>query len=209
MKPKTDPKYKIVFLDWYGTLSVSRFWGHLEDRITSKIESSLFGNLKPIIDPWMRGKHKSEDIIKELSDDTSLPYQMLLSEFIKSCENMKFVSEDIEGLVRKLRKKGTRVVIATDNMDSFTRWTIPAMNLQNIFDGILNSHDLKALKRDFDENGKTLFFGKFLKDFGVKHGESIIIDDGEDKDGKIQNSGIVYKKITYGEGLADELLALL
>ncbi len=204
-----EPKYKVAFLDWYGTLSISKFWGHLDTDIINKIDASLFGKLKPMIDPWMRGEYASEDVVNELALDTGLPEQMLLNELIRSCKSMQFVEKDTNDLVRKLRNRGTKVVIATDNMDSFTRWTAPAMRLHDIFDGILNSYELKAVKRDFDSSGHSLFFAKFLEENGVAHGESIIIDDGEDKEGKIQRNGIVYKKIKHGEGISKELLELM
>lgn len=206
---ETEPKYKVVFLDWYGTLSTSKFWGHLDSETTNRIDTSLFGKLKPMIDPWMRGVYTSEDIVRGLSSDTGLSYQMLLDEFIKSCENMQFVSADIKDLVQKIRNKETKVVIATDNMDSFTRWTVPALRLKNVFDSVLNSYDLKAVKRDFDKTGRSLFFASFLEGNGLKHRESIIIDDGVDKDGKIQKAGIVYRQIKHGEGLSEELATLI
>ncbi len=200
-------KYKVVFLDWYGTLSTSKFWGHLERSIHDKIETSLFGNLK-IADSWMRGEFLTENVIEKLAEDTKLGYEMLLTEFVKSCESMKFISDDTDKLVLKLRKKGVKVFIATDNMDSFTRWTVPAMKLDKIFDGVLNSHNLKALKKDFKAE-KSLFFEKFLKDNKIKPGESIIIDDAEDRERKIERSGIVYKRIIHGEGITKELLELI
>lgn len=183
--------------------------GHLDPDVTAKIEGSLFGNLKPMIDPWMRGGHTAEDIVKRLGADTRLSYKMLYQELIKSCESMQFISADTEELVQRLREKGTKVFVATDNMDSFTRWTAPSMNLQNIFDGVLNSYEIKAVKRDFDENGVSLFFNKFLRENGISYGESIIIDDGEDRNGNIQRSGIVYKRVKHGEGISKELLDLI
>lgn len=50
--------YKVVFLDWNGTLSKSKFWGHLqssnkkEDRILfNKIDDALFGQLRELLKP--------------------------------------------------------------------------------------------------------------------------------------------------------------
>ena len=202
------PKYKVVFIDWYGTLSVSKFWGHLDIEMLNIIENSLFGNLRDFINPWMKGEYTSEDIVRMFAKETGLSHKRLMKELVYSAQNMKFISGDIKDLVLKLRENGTKVVIATDNMDSFVRWTVPALELKNIFDDVLDSYSLKALKKDF-HGTKSLFFDKFLKENKIKKGESIIIDDAEDKEGRIQKRGIDYKRIVHGEGITNELLELI
>lgn len=42
-------------------------------------------------------------------------------------------------------------------MDTFNRFTVESMRLKVIFDEILNSYELKAMKGDF-KDGKSLFF---------------------------------------------------
>ncbi len=194
-------RYKTVFIDWNGTLSDSKFWGHLEDKthpkhhIFEKIEDSLFGSLKHLIKPWMRGEQTSEQIVHQIAKVADLNKEELISEFIESCKSMKLVSDRIFEITKQLQSQGVKVVVATDNMDSFTRWTIPALKLETMFDNILNSYDLGVLKGDFDDKGESLFFNWYLADHELSPTECVLIDDSEDKDGKIQGYGINYRKI--------------
>lgn len=208
-------QYKVVFLDWNGTISSSKFWGHLEDinhpnnRLFSKIESVLFGKLRHLLKPWMTGQTTSEKVIRQISDKTDLSYEMVMKEFIESCKQMKFGSGNLNKLIQQLRASGTKVVIATDNMDSFPRWTIPSLALTDMFDDILDSYTLKAMKGDFDENGKNLFFSDYLSKNNIQPGESTLIDDSEDKENRIANIGIEYRKIEPIVGLEPELVSIL
>lgn len=204
-------KYKVIFLDWNGTLSSSKFWGHLENEgypnsyLFPIIENSLFGNLRHLINPWMRGIKTSEEIINEISADSKLDYDLIFREFVIGCKKMKLVSHEVEKMINFFRKKGIKMIIATDNMDSFSRWTVPSLKLKNLFDNILDSFTLKNLKNDFANDGESMFFRKFMSKNKIKKGESIIIDDSEDKENRIQNYGIDYFKIESHTGLLGAL----
>lgn len=206
--------YKVVFIDWYNTLSSSRFWSRLEDPkhpnydYFLKIQPILFSDQSNIILPWMRGQLTSEEVVDQISDKTGTPKDLIMSELIYSCKNLEFISENSLDLIKSLRKAGLKVVIATDNMDTFMRWTVPSLKLRNIFDGILDSFNLKALKQDFGDNSESLFFSNYLKENLVLPGESVLIDDSMDIDNKIQNIGIEYMRIVPG-GLDEALRKIL
>ena len=205
-------KPKIIFIDWSGTLSRSKFWGHSENsnsQLFKQIEDNLFGKNTNLIKPWMRGVLASEDIVKKICDETSLEYKTVFNEFVKGCELMEFVDPEVPNLITKLRKKGIKVYIASNNMDSFDRWTIPAMKLNNIFDGIINSFPIKVLKHDFTDDGISLFFDTVLKKEKVKPHQTVLIDDSEDKENKLTNFGIDYRRISDKRTLIDELNMLL
>ncbi len=148
--------YKCVFIDWHNTLSVSRFWGHLEGgtpeerRLFRRIEAALYGNLGDLLGPWMRGGLTTEGVMRAVARDAGLDYGLVLREFIAGCRAMRFVDAEVTDLVLALRANGRRVVIATDNMDSFARWTAPSLGLAAIFDDILSSAELRAMKGDVD-----------------------------------------------------------
>lgn len=210
MKKTTKPK--IVFIDWSGTLSKSKFWGHLEasnNDLFKKIEDSLFKNNIDLIKPWMKGEMTSEDVVKRISDETGLDYKVIFEEFANGCKLMEFVDPKVPELVKKIQKRGIKVYIASNNMDSFNRWTIPAMKLEMLFDGIINSFPIKALKHDFTESGISMFFDQTLTKEGVTAKETILIDDSEDKENKLSNYGINYHRITDQRTLVDELTSLL
>jgi len=190
--------YKVVFLDWNGTLSGSKFWGHLEKtdpELFLNIESVLFGQLRSLIKPWMKGEIESEYVIRMIADRAKLNYSQIFDEFIYSCINMEYVSNDIPKIVKKLQKKGAKVVVATDNMDSFNRWTLRYMDKCNIFDDVLNSHYQRGMKKDTDKKGNSIFFSDYIKKNKLKPGESILIDDSSDDIEIIEGFGIKYVHI--------------
>ncbi len=192
---------KVIFIDWNGTLCNSKYWGHLEDDrhpdhyIFEKIESSLFGSQKHLLEPWMRGNYLTEEIIEIIADYTGLTKIKLMTHFVTGCKEMKIVSSKVTELIKSLRKNGQKIIIATDNTDSFNRWVAPALRLQKTFDAILNSYDLRALKNDFNEKGESLFFGQHLKNNNLAPSECVLIDNSEDKGNLIQNYGIHYLRI--------------
>jgi len=157
----------------------------------------------------MKGELTSEDIVKKIANETNLEYKNVFDEFIKGCTLMEFVDDKVPNLIKKLKTKGIKIYIASNNMDSFDRWTIPAMKLENIFDGIINSFPIKALKHDFDEKGTSLFFDSVLKKEGMRPEETILIDDSEDKENRLTNFGMDYRRISDQKTLVDELSGLL
>jgi len=209
---KRHRPYRVVFIDWNGTLSASKFWGHLEKsapKVFASIENTLFGNLRNLIKPWMKGEIDSEYVIRMISDRSGLSYTKVFDEFIYSCINMKYVSSKVPTLINKLKKTGSKVVIATDNMDSFTRWTTRYMNTHSLFNDVLNSHDLRGMKKDTNNRGKSIFFSNYFKKHDIKPGESILIDDSNDDIETIESFGINYIHTKPAKGLLPALRKLI
>lgn len=208
---KKIKKPKIVFIDWSGTLSRSKFWGHLEKTNTNlftRIENNLFKKNIGLIKPWMKADTSSEDVVKQISEEIQIDYDLVLKEFIVGCEHMEFVSPKVPRLIKRIQSNRIKVYIASNNMDSFDRWTAPYMNLHGLFDGIVNSFGLKALKHDFD-NDRSMFFDSVLRREGVLPKETILIDDSEDKEDLLSTYGIDYRRISETNTLIDELRAIL
>ena len=206
--------YSTIFLDWNSTLSYSKFWGHWQresnpyNNIFNNIQSTLFSISSAKIKDWMRGKYSTEQIVEFVAKHTEQNYKLLLSEFIKSCQQMEYSSFHIPQLIKQLRAKGIKVLIATDNVDSFTRWTVPALKLDILFDDILNSYNLRVLKTDIDEKGESLFFKKGLKkNFNFKG--SVLIDDNLDVKSIVKKSNIDFLYITKENELERHLEKLL
>lgn len=207
-------KYKVVFLDWNGTLSTSKFWGHWQEsgnkyhKYWRSIESALFEQHQHLIDPWMRGEYESEQIVEILSPIVKLDEQTLLRELEESCRKMEFVSPEILEVVKQLRQSGVKVVVATDNMDTFPRWTVPSLRLLNLFDDVLESHSLKSLKIEADAVGQSKFFKNCFRRNRVDPTETVLIEDSSKKKAKIQAFGIDYIEVEYG-GLMPAMKSLL
>jgi len=166
----------IVFIDWDGTLSWSRYWESLfkTNANLEKVVNDFFSFEEEMKSSWMRGKLKSEDVNKVISNRSGLPEMLLWQTFISDCQNMK-VNPEALSLIEKLKEKYT-VILVTGNMDCFSRFTVPALGLNKIFDRIINSSDVGYLKTDYD--GKT--FIDCFKQYNIADiSKSYLLDDSE------------------------------
>lgn len=188
-------EYKVIFFDWHKTLSNSLFWEQLRDsnhkrhNWNNNIYIYLFRDNKHLISDWMRGEIDDKEIVNRLSLQFNYPSDVLLEELADSCRNMKFVSDEVIVLVKKLRKKGIRCVIATDNMDTFKKYTVPALELEKYFDDILVSVDNGLFKFDIKDT-KIPFFDGYLKKHNLRYEDVVLIDDCIDTSG-------VYNKLKF------------
>lgn len=203
-------KYRVVFIDWDGTLSISRFWERWQksDRY-ELIQHYLFsvsGN-NQLIDNWMSGKINHVGIVNHISSATRIPAEELLTELKYSAERMKFVDEAIPKKIKALRDNGTKVIVATNNMDTFRLWTIPAMKLENTFDGFLVSDSLRCMKQDVKDDGTSKFFGDYLNLHNLSPSDAVLIDDSADI--KSERFGIDFLQITSTDTLVKHLDSLL
>jgi hypothetical protein len=170
----------ILFVDYNKVISYKNFWFSLEDpdhelhEELSKIEEYLFRNNIALVKEWMVGKQTTESVHKLISENTNIDYDTLLQTFIKDCKNLD-APEKILNAMELLKDKYIRV-LRTDNMDSFTRFTLPANDkLKGSFEEVDNSFELQELKTD--NNGQ--YFIKKAKEYGVDITSCILIDDAE------------------------------
>lgn len=204
-------RYQVAFIDWNKTLSCSRFWQQLEDETHphfeqgKKIFSFLFGERRDLLTLWMRGTIQTDEIIEAISRATGITQRFLLDELVESCTKMEFVFPDLPELILRIRETGTRCVIATDNMDTFRRYTIQSMQMQDIFDGFLLSNELGVLK--FDKNpgeGGVPFFDRYLQEHDLKYKDVVLIDDCID-DGTYERKGFRILQVTSPQSFREYL----
>lgn len=174
-------RLKVVFVDWHKTLCSCSFFHHLEKKDASlfdKLDHRLFEEMpmENFIE-WMRGNITKKDIVARLAD-ARLPVSKVSALLKQGCETMFLDRKDYLKWIKKIRKKGKKVIIATDNVDTFDEYTVPALKLTRYFDDILSSYRLGKLKKDV-EGGRLLFFDDFLKKNGIKYEEAMLIDDDE------------------------------
>lgn len=185
----------IIFLDWNKTLSNSKFWEQLSDPKHKNhdtfeiIEKALFGKHIDKINPWMLGKLTSEDVCHLLSKETGLEYDFLYKELIHSCKKMEFVSDSIPSLLTEIKKQGVKIMIATDNMDTFSKHTYSSINKNGLFDGFLNSYEIGSFKYDY-QNGVLPFFDPFLAKNKLDYQDVVLVDDSIDKKGNLERLGL-------------------
>jgi len=202
---------KVIFIDWNKTLSNSLFWSHLSkennhkySKYHPKIIEVLFSTNKHLIYPWMRGEYTSKEITDIISTDVGLSSEILHDELSTSCRQQSFVDFNIPDLINKIQKKDIFVVIATDNMDTFRKCTVPSMNLENIFDDILISHELGLLKEDHDEKSIP-FFDEYLSKHDLDYSDAVLLDDCTDDTGVYDKLGLNIIQITGPEILLNSL----
>lgn len=171
---------KVIFIDWDGTLSKSRFWQHWlseDPESYNKIQQVLFVENPGMIQDWMRGFVSSELITAEIGLRAGLDSQILIKNLELSCRSMTFLYPEVLDIIQEKRQDGIKVVIATDNMDTFSRWTVPSLRLEQYFDGILTSADRGALKEDITQGGTSPFFHHYLTQNAIKPNEALWVDD--------------------------------
>lgn len=168
-----------IVIDWYGTLSNSKYWSGFErsdGKLYDAINNFLFNQHKQAVRDWMRGQKSYQQICKEISDALNQNYDLIVHGLLESAQNMQFDSQDIPALIQKIRGKGIRVILATDNMDVFADYTVPTLKLRENFDDILISTQKKVLKNDMVE-GKLTFFNLFVENIRKGDKKIILIDD--------------------------------
>lgn len=203
-------RIKVVFVDWHKTLCSRVFFQFIKRRnkkLFDKLEHRLFEEmpLAKFID-WMKGKISKEDVLKEICQN-DLNFQDISHLLYQSCEKMKFDRPDYQKWIKRIRQKGKKVVIATDNVDVFNEYTVPSLKLNKKFDDILNSCTLKYLKHDVSDN-KLLFFDDYLKKNNIKYEEAILLDDDKDLIKLCHKFGMQGKVITSPENMLQNLMMI-
>lgn len=186
----------ILFIDFDGTLCHDRFWRNIDASNFEKIQIFLFSENKIIVNEWMRGIHSSEHINKLISKELNVPFEKVWSIFVADCENMN-APNDVLNRIENLKKYFYTILI-TDNMDCFTRFTVPALKLNSFFDLIINSFDNKKFKSD--NNGEI--FVQIANERGAKIGDSILIDNSKGDCATFSKLGGMTRFVTSEKPLA-------
>lgn len=213
---KLHPKkkqYQTIFFDWNKTLSNSLFWEqlgnpeHERHRWNTDIFYYLFKENRYLISDWMRGMIDARGIVEKISSRYGYSADILLEDLAESCRNMKFVSDEVLPLIQKLGKNRVRCVIATDNMDTFTKYTVPGMELERYFDEFLSSFDLKRFKYD-TEVESIPFFDGYLQRNGLSYADVVLIDDSPDTSGVYERLGFDILQVADTDDFVNKLKCL-
>lgn len=95
----------------------------------------------------MRGKRSAEEINDWLSSEGGLDRDALWELFVEGCRSFE-VAPTLLSLAKGIREYGVPVILVTDNMDCFSRFTAPALSLSSYFSHIVNSADHGCLKEE-------------------------------------------------------------
>jgi FMN phosphatase YigB (HAD superfamily) len=158
-----------LLIDFDGTLCHDKFWRSLPPETLEKIKIFEFGG-SGIAQKWMRGEHTSEEVNELIAKKIGMPYEELWNIFVDNCSSMKVSAQVLEKL-NSLRARYNTILL-TDNMDSFDRFTVPALNY---FDLIINSYTEKRGKNDAE--GQLM--ADVLERVGSKVKDSYLLDNSE------------------------------
>lgn len=210
-----EKQYKVLFFDWHKTLSRCDFWGQLKDPSHNRhlwhenIVRFLFIENKAVVDQWMRGAINEDQILNLVSKKFDYPKEALREDLAESCKTMTLLSDEIIPLVTKIRKNGIQCVIATDNMDIFRKYVVPALKLDEHFNETLVSCDQKALKFDTSEDMTSIpFFHNYLKKNGLTYTDALLLDDRVDTSGLYKKLGFDTFKVEEIDEFLEKLRAL-
>ncbi|MFA6105760.1 MAG: HAD family hydrolase [Patescibacteria group bacterium] len=168
---REDKIKPVLFCDFDGTICHDRYWRSLPSEIYEKVQSLLFGLDKIFINDWMRGKYTAEEANEYVSKKIDFPFEELWSLFVNDCKTMKVDSAVLNKL--SALRNDYRTILLTGNMDSFSRFTVPALELNKYFDHVSNSYYEE--KHKTDNNGEI--FVEYCNKFKTNVSNSVLIDD--------------------------------
>lgn len=171
---------RVVFVDWYKTVSTSLFWQQRPGcRLAAADSARMHGYVftrAELLRQRMVGAVAAEDVCAQAARRLGLDAADLLADLEHSCRSMEFDDPAAVDAIQAIRGQAIQVVLATDNMDTFSRWTVPALHLGGIVDAILNSASLGTLTGAM-AGGQSPFFGPWLAGQRITPAEAILVDD--------------------------------
>ncbi len=161
----------ILFIDFDGTISSQRYWRSLPPDVYNKVQKLLFSGEKILVNEWMRGEHTAEEINRLVAGEIGMPFGELWNLFVQDCRTFSILPSVLKAI--SSRRNSHSVILITDNMDSFTRFTVPSLGLEKYFDGVSNSFYERLRKAD---NGGELF-RRHTQAYGASLGKSVLVDN--------------------------------
>jgi FMN phosphatase YigB (HAD superfamily) len=187
---------RVIFSDWHGVLSRDPFWTSIRDSAAHPLHDQLEAGMAGVFDParntaneWMKGLLSSDQVIAQMGIQLSGRFtgDFLARRLDLDCARMK-VNVALFEVLRAIRAEAM-VVIATDNMDCFSRaftrsrrhrrpgharetltdWAVTC-------DDIICSSEAGTLKSE----NPLAFFGPWLAAHGVRFTDAVLIDDRAD-----------------------------
>lgn len=144
-------KYKTVFWDFNGVISHDFFYRPLQKthpKAWDFIQSHVFGPLGgDIIPRWMRADVDLGYVNNHINQQTGVDLTTLEESVARGGAQFAIDSRHFE-LIDRLKSKGVKVGLVTDNMDVFDLYINPHYQFETLFDVVVNSFPFKKLKRE-------------------------------------------------------------
>ena len=169
-------KYKYLIFDFDGVLCSDFLYNNLSlthPEVFEFINSDIFRRGSVILDSWMRGECSYLDVNRYICDHTSICLEMLNNLFEEGVKTMR-LNRDLLKLLPSFQDAGYKLGLVTNNMDIFSKITVPYNKLSNLFPTIVNSADHQMLKQD--ANGRLFLIA--LEQMGAKDTkQALLVDD--------------------------------
>ncbi len=193
-----SPALRCMVFDFAGTLcSTPYFWPLGPEFLAVVTEAVFTGENKALwAGPWCRGEIGAEDIAEYLSGLTGLTTRRILEGLERGCSDLA-MNPAVWRFAREQRARGRRAVLATVNMDVFTRIVTPAHGLHEVFDAVMNSADCGT------EDKNALCQAAFNKLDGCCFGNSLLIDDSAKAVESFRSRGGRAHRYTCDEAFAE------
>lgn len=181
--------------DFSGVLSRGLFYIGLKQADPERfaqLQAEIFAPPSTLCDRWMRNELTRRDINRHLSRKLNMPEAKLNRYLLDSVQRMP-LDENLISWAKELKTAGRSIAIVTDNMDTFSAYTVPALRLDKIFPIIINSADYGFLKK---ENGLKLFRIALEKLRQRDFATTLLIDDSKRTCDLFQQAGgqaVVYR----------------
>jgi len=192
----------ILFIDFDGTLCHDRFWRSLPEEQYRNVQEFLFSENKIYAEEWMKGKRTAEEVNKLIAEKLGISFEEIWNVFVRDAQTMR-VSKEVLEPIERLRDTHTTILI-TVNMDSFSRFTVPALKLDRYFDAISNSYYEGKFKSD---NGGQVF-RDYVEKYSAPIESSILIDDSTGACETFRALGGIAYQVTPEEDLSYHLAQL-
>lgn len=137
----------------------------------SIIEESIFSEPE-IVNQWMQAKLTITDIAGIISRYVDLELKHIVSIMEEGCKNLHF-NQAVWDFAQAQRRQGRKTALVTANMDVFSTVVVPAHNLDQMFDVIINSFDYQELNKEILW---PIAFKKLGE--GIGYSNSLLIEDG-------------------------------
>jgi len=163
---------RCVIFDFYNILCSDLYFRHLGQQFCDMATNAIFSkeNISRWSTPWCCGRLSSVDISDYLSGLTGITAERILSALDEGCANLH-LNPNIWRFAQAQRAQGRRTVLATVNMDVFTRVVAPAHGFDRVFDVVVNSADYGT------EDKNVLCEIAFSQLDGCTFANSLLIDD--------------------------------
>lgn len=163
---------RCIIFDFAGTLSPTPYFWPLGEEFCAVVTQAIFTGVNKTLwaSPWCCGTLSSADIADYLSGLTGLAPERILTSLDEGCANLQ-LNQAIWRFAQAQRAQGRRTVLATVNMDVFTRAVAPAHGFDLVFDVVVNSSDYGT------ENKNALCEIAFQQLGDCSFENSLLIDD--------------------------------